>query len=289
MQVVLIGLGLIGGSVARDLRRSGFASGLTGVEASAPHAAEALRLGLVDRVDPLPAALATADLVVLAVPVDAIRQLLPEVLDRLPPHAVALDLGSTKLPLVAAVHGHARRGRYVATHPMAGTAQSGPGAALDGLFAGRIAILCDGADSDADAVARAEAFYSALRMRVVRMDSATHDRRAALVSHAAHVLSYALATTALETAATDPGLFDLAGGGFASMARLAQSHAAMWVPILRQNRAEVGAALDALAATLNAYRAALAADDEAPLRDLIAQANRIRSVLQANHGGSGTP
>ena len=282
MTVAIVGLGLIGGSVARDLRRTGFATHLTGVEKRRDHADEALRLGLVDAIAPLEEAVAVAELVVLATPMDALLTVLPRVLDHLADDATALDLGSVKLSLVSAVATHPRRHRYVATHPMAGTENAGPSASLPRLFEGKVAILCDPEATAVSARATAEAFYAALGMRIVTMTAAEHDHHAAWLSHAPHVVAYALALAALREENDSRMPFDLAGGGFASMVRVAQSAPEMWVPILLQNRSDISEAIQAISHQLLTLREAVENGDETRLRDLIAQANRIRSALWTN-------
>ena len=278
MHVAIIGIGLIGGSVARDLRRTGFATRLTGVGSTPARAEIAMRLGLVDRVATLETAVREADLVVLAIPVDRIVNMLPQVLDMVGSQTVT-DMGSTKQAVVEAVRSHPRRNRFVASHPMAGTENSGPGAAQDLLFDGKVAVLCDLEDSAADAVQTVESLYTALGMRLVRMDAATHDLHAAYVSHLSHVVSYALAITTLEKEKDGNAIFALAGGGFASAARLAKSAPDMWVPIFRQNRAAVLDAIDTFAQKLETLRAAIASGDDARVRHLIDEANRIRRIL----------
>lgn len=278
MHVTIIGIGLIGGSVARDLRRTGFATRLTGVGSSPERGAVAVQLGLVDRIAPLAVAVREADLVVLAIPVDKIVKLLPQVLDLVDRQTV-VDMGSTKTAIVESVRQHPRRARFVASHPMAGTENSGPAAALDRLFQNKIAVLCDEADSAPDAVATTEALYAALGMRLVRMDSATHDRHAAYVSHLSHVVSYALALATLEKEQDEDAIFTLAGGGFASTARLAKSAASMWVPVFRQNRTAVLDAVSTFEQKLRDLREAIETDDEPRLRRLLEEANRIRRIL----------
>lgn len=278
MHVAIIGIGLIGGSVARDLRRTGFATRLTGVGSSPARAEIALRLGLVDRVTTLETAVREADLVVLAISVDRIVQLLPQLLEWVD-HQTVTDMGSTKQVIVEAVRHHPRRNRFVASHPMAGTENSGPTAAQDRLFEGKVAVLCDLADSAPDAVQTVESLYDALGMRLVRMDAATHDLHAAYVSHLSHVVSYALALATLEKEKDDRDIFALAGGGFASTARLAKSAPDMWAPIFRQNRAAVLDAIDTYQQKLQELRAAIEANDDARLRALIEEANRIRRIL----------
>jgi prephenate dehydrogenase len=278
MHVAIVGIGLIGGSVALDLRRTGFATRLTGVGSSPARAQIALELGLVDRVTSLEPAVREADLVILAIPVDRIVGLLPQLLDWVD-HQAVTDMGSTKQVIVDAIRHHPRRNRFVASHPMAGTENSGPTAALHHLFEGKVAVLCDLADSAPDAVQTVKALYTALGMRLTRMDAATHDLHAAYVSHLPHVLSYALARTVLQKQQADPGIFTLAGGGFASTARLAKSAPDMWTPIFRQNRAAVLEALQAYQQQLQTLQEAIAAGDEPRIHALIAEANEIRRVL----------
>ncbi len=143
MKVTIIGLGLIGGSIAMDLRKAGVATTLTGVDQIAENAETAITLGLVDKVESLENALPTADLVVLAIPVNALAQLLPSVLDSISPQAVVIDAGSTKGLICRAVTGHSRRSQFVAAHPIAGTENSGPTAALTGLFRNKTNIICE--------------------------------------------------------------------------------------------------------------------------------------------------
>jgi len=140
-------------------------------------------------------------------------------------------------------------------------------------------VLCDSADSAPDAVACAEALYAALEMRLVRMDAATHDLHAAYVSHLSHVVAYALALATLAKEQDENAIFTLAGGGFASTARLAKSSAAMWTPVFRQNRAAVLDAIDGFQQQLNALRDAIARDDAEAMHRLIEAANRIRRIL----------
>jgi prephenate dehydrogenase len=205
-------------------------------------------------------------------------KLLPQILD-LSERQVITDMGSTKSAIVDCVRHHPQRARFVASHPMAGTENSGPQAALDRLFEGKVAVLCDVQDSADDAVRLVERLYATLGMRLVRMDAATHDLHAAYVSHLSHVVSYALALATLEKEKDDNAIFALAGGGFASTARLAKSAPDMWVPIFRQNRAAVLDAIAAYQQQLQALQAAIAAGDEPRLRALIEEANRIRRIL----------
>ena len=280
MNVTIIGLGLIGGSLALSLRQHGLAARLVGVELDPGHARQALALGLVDEIEAdLAAAVRRADLVVVAVPVDALVHVLPAVLDAAGPQQVVIDVGSTKQALLAAVAGHPRRGRFVAVHPMAGTEHSGPEAAVAGLFEGKTVVLCDTAASDPDAVRTVEQLFRALPMRLLYLDGAAHDLHTAYVSHISHITSFALALTVLEKEKEEQQIFDLASGGFESTVRLAKSSPATWVPIFRQNRLNVLDVLDEHLHQLQHLRALLADEDYAGLAEQIQQANHIRKIL----------
>ena len=280
MTVTIIGLGLIGGSLALSLRQHGLARHLIGVENSLTHGRRALELGLVDEIEAdLVAAVRRADLVVVAVPVDAMVAVLPLVLDATTAHQVVIDVGSTKQALLAAVAGHPRRGRFVAAHPMAGTEHSGPEAAVAGLFEGKTVVLCDTEHSDPDAVALVEKLFHELPMRLLYLDGAAHDLHTAYVSHISHITSFALALTVLEKEKEEQQIFDLASGGFESTVRLAKSAPATWVPIFRQNRLNVLDVLDEHLHQLQVLRELLAREDYNGLTERIAQANHIRKIL----------
>ena len=223
MNVLIIGVGLIGGSFALALRDRGLAERIEGVEASEEHARRALERGLVDRIVTLEEGLPSADLIVLATPVDTIPLLTVKILNRIAPHQVVMDTGSIKGELCEVVAMHARRGRFVATHPMWGTEYSGPDAASRGAFAGRTAVICERERSDRDAVETVERLYGALGMPLVSMEPEEHDLHTAYVSHISHVTSFALALTVLEKEREEQHIFDLAGGGFESTVRLAKS------------------------------------------------------------------
>ncbi|MBI2215076.1 MAG: prephenate dehydrogenase [Acidobacteria bacterium] len=281
MKATVIGLGLIGGSIAIDLRRRGFVSSLVGVESNAKHARQALEAGLVDDVAPLADALRGVELVILAIPVDAVRALAPAVLDAIGDAAVVLDTGSTKATVCAALAGHPRRAQFVAAHPIAGTENSGPLAALAGLFQGKVNIICERELSSPRALSVAESLFELLGMRTIFMDAAGHDLHLAYVSHLSHVSSFLLGQTVLDIEKSEESIFDLAGSGFASTVRLAKSSPSMWVPIFEQNAENLGRALDEYIAHLDTFRRALAARDSSALYAITNRANDIRRVLDA--------
>jgi prephenate dehydrogenase len=281
MLVTFIGLGLIGGSVAISLRGRGFATRLIGVDANEQHAKQALELGLVDEVLPLAEAVAQADLVVLAIPVNAARELLPSVLDLLKKDAVLVDMGSTKSGICAVARTHTRRGQYVASHPMAGTEYSGPSAAVDKLFDGKKAIVCEHTLSADFALNRVLAMYRALNMEVLFYTNPDdHDRHVAYVSHISHVSSFMLGLTVLEMEKSESHIFDLAGTGFASTVRLAKSAPETWTPIFIQNADSVSHALKKYIDNLQLFKNKIDSKDVEGLNRLIGEANEVGKIIK---------
>ena len=258
MKVLIAGLGLIGGSFALALRDHGIAEEILGVESSEEHAAEALQLGLADRI----------------VSFEAIKAL-NHVTDR----QVVMDMGSIKGELCEVISMHARRGRFVAAHPMWGTEYSGPKAAQRGAFTGRSVVLCDTVRSDKDALATVEGIFRTLGSPAVYMDPEEHDLHAAYVSHISHVTSFALALTVLEKEREERHIFDLAGGGFESTVRLAKSSAATWVPILLRNKYNVLDVLREHIHQLQIMRRMLERDDAEGLKNAMERANTIQRII----------
>lgn len=284
MKIGVIGLGLIGGSMAIDLRRRGFATALLGVDADPVNASAAEKMGLVDRIVTLEECIDQSDLVIVSVPVGAALKLLPGILDRFEQTGakdkIVVDVCSTKELLARSVKYHSCRRQYVASHPMSGTEYSGPWAAKPGLFDGRAGIICDSQESDPKAVRVVEELYQALNMRLIYMNSSNHDVHTAYVSHVSHVTSFALALTVLDKEKDEKHIFDLASGGFSSTVRLAKSGASMWTPILMQNRDNVLHVMDTYIEKMQAFRQALASDDEDAVRNLIEEANKIRRIIR---------
>lgn len=279
-RVLIVGLGLIGGSFALALRDRGLATEILGTERSEELGAEALRLGLADRIVPFEEGIAQAELIVLATPVDTLPIMAVKALNRITERQVVMDMGSIKGELCEVISMHARRGRFVAVHPMWGTEYSGPQAAQHGAFTGRNVVLCETARSDADAVERVERIFRTLEAPIVRMEPEEHDLHAAYVSHISHVTSFALALTVLEKEREEQHIFDLAGGGFTSTVRLAKSAASTWVPILLRNKYNVLDVLREHIHQLQLMRRMIERDDAEGLRAAMERANSIRRIIR---------
>ena len=278
MNTTIIGLGLIGGSLAKDLRKSHFATHITGVENNPEHAKQALELGLVDKIEPLEKAVKNTDLVIIAIPVDKEVELLPRLLDLIGYNTTVTDMGSTKRVITETVKNHEKRKNFVAAHPMSGTENSGPTAALEDLFRDRITILCDQEDSGPQHVALVEKMFQSLGMDIAYMTSDEQDHSTAFISHLPHAAAYALAN-AVQDKADRNIIFDLAGGGFRSTVRLAKSSGTMWHPIFQQNRNYVVESLDVYIKHLQEFRDCMFNKEDERLMELIVNANKIRTIL----------
>ncbi|TWP25181.1 prephenate dehydrogenase [Apibacter muscae] len=278
--ITIIGLGLIGGSIALDLKKVGFAKQITGVDQSKEHENEALELGITDKIESLKNAVMLADIVILATPVNVSIALLPKILDLINPNTVVMDVGSTKTSIIEAVKDHPKRKSFVPTHPMAGTEYSGPSAAFHGLFKDRVGIICNSEESSPTAVQLISELYFHLGSRLILMNAESHDEHVGYVSHLSHAISYALAVTVLEKEQNDAAIFNLAAGGFSSTVRLAKSSVDMWLPIFEENSKYVLPILDLYLENLNKFKSYLENKDSQKLFDFIKTANAIKDKLQ---------
>lgn len=279
MTVAIVGLGLIGGSIALDLRKAGFATRLIGLDQNEDNQRVALDLGLVDSVMSDSTALAEAEFVVVAIPVNAACHVLPTYLDLLNENAVIIDVGSTKGAICKSVAYHPKRNQFVAAHPLAGTENSGPRAALAGLFQGKVTILCDIESSSAPAIELTERVFKTLGMRINYMEAEEHDRHVAYVSHLSHVSSFLLGQTVLDIEKDEKNIFNLASTGFASTVRLAKSSPDMWAPIFDQNAEYLSQALQEYIMHLQRFHYHLMKHDTQELHRIMTKANDIRRVL----------
>ena len=278
-RIAIVGVGLIGGSLAIQLHEKKISSKLIGVDSSKKHGQKALELELVDDIESLNGAIMHSDVIILAIPVDAMVKLLPQILDKIDKQIV-IDLGSTKEQLIEAVKDHPKRGRYVATHPMWGTEYSGPQAAVRGAFENKAVIICNAKESDKDALEWTKAMYKKIGMHLLEMNATDHDLHAAYVSHISHITSFALANTVLEKEKEENAIFELASAGFESTVRLAKSNPAMWVPIFLQNKENVLDVLNEHIAQLKKFKACLEKENEKYLLELIEHANKIRRIIK---------
>jgi prephenate dehydrogenase len=279
MTITIIGIGLIGGSMALKLKASGFVSEIIAVDNNEDHCRIAIERGIADKAMTLEDAVAVSDLVIIAIPVDATLALLPRLLSLVDKQAV-MDVGSTKQMICEAVKDHPKRSRFCATHPMWGTEYSGPLSSTVNAFSGKAAVLCNAHETDGDVLDIVKNLYAGLNMHLVTMDAKAHDVHTAYISHVSHITSFALANTVLEKEKEDDAIFELASGGFESTVRLAKSNPEMWVPIFEQNRDNVLDVLNEHISQLKKFKACLEKDNYEYLAALIKNANSIKRIIK---------
>jgi prephenate dehydrogenase len=279
MKITIVGLGLIGGCMAIDIRKAGMASRLIGVDLNEAHGRKAVELGLVDAVEPEDKALTEADVIILSIPVNILSALLPQVMDVVKKGAVVIDTGSTKSIICRSVSQHVNRSQFVASHPIAGTENSGPEAAFAGLFVGNTNIICEREKSSEHSLAVAEKIFAVLGLNTIFMDPEEHDKHVAYVSHLSHVSSFLLGQTVLDIEKDEKNIFNLAGSGLASTVRLAKSSPDMWAPIFEQNAEYLGQALAEYIMHLQKFHYQLMKRNTKELYRVMKEANKIRKVL----------
>ncbi|MBK6265476.1 prephenate dehydrogenase [Marivirga sp. S37H4] len=279
MKTAIVGTGLIGGSLALALKKTGFASNIIGVDKNPDNLQKAMSLGIIDSQATLPEACQMADLIVLAIPVDAIYYILVEVLDKIHERTIVVDMGSTKSKICQLVKDHPKRQNFVASHPIAGTENAGPEAALVNLFQGKKAIICEEQRSSKPALELAISMYKTLEMNIEIMEPEIHDLHIAYVSHLSHISAFSLGLTALDMAVKEKDMFKMAGGGFSSTVRLAKSSPEMWGPIFEQNNENISAALGEYIDHLIAFKKAIDEGNTTRTKELMEKAAIIRSKI----------
>jgi len=273
--VAIVGVGLIGGSIGRGLLTRKLARRVIGVGRSRASLDAARRGGAITETALDPAAVAEADLVVVATGVGSIPRLLDAVDEAITPGTLVTDAGSTKASIVAAWEKRrkSRRGRFVGSHPLAGSHRRGPEAADGELFTGRVAVVTPAAATPADDVDAIGGLWSALGATVFVMSPREHDRIVAHTSHAPHVLAAALA------AATPPATLPFTAGGWRDTTRIASGDAELWADILLDNAGPLGAALGRIATAAERILAAVEAGDRRRLVNLLSRAKDARDAL----------
>ncbi len=282
MKLGIIGLGLIGGSIAKDARTSGFASTIVGYDKNKQHINEALSLGLIDNAETIANMNATVDLIIVAIPVDVARNVVVDLLNQESGIATITDVGSTKSGICKRIENHPKRQMFVAGHPIAGTENAGPSAAVDHLFNNKTVILCEQEKSSKASFDLVKNLYIKLVANIRLMDAEDHDRHMAYVSHLSHISSFALGLTVLDMEKNEKTIFDMAGSGFSSTVRLAKSSPEMWTPILEHNSEYLIPALEQYIDQLQDFKTFLKHKKTADIYQLMANANEIRRILKGD-------
>lgn len=276
-KLVVIGLGLIGGSLARDLKlRMDFK--VYGVDNNINHVNKAIELGIVDEEGSLDD-VADAAVVIVAVPVNIMSKVINQVLDKVGVETLVFDVGSVKNEICKAVEYHPNRKNFVAAHPLAGTEFSGPEAAILNLFDDKVNIICEADKTDWRILDCAISLFKKLNMHIKMMNPVEHDRHIAYVSHLSHVSSFMLGKTVLEIEKNEQAIFDMASTGFASTVRLAKSSSSTWTPIFLGNKENVLQSLNEYIKNLSEFKEMLENNDVEGLNKTMDSTNYIKTVL----------
>jgi prephenate dehydrogenase len=278
-EICVIGVGLIGGSFALDIKSMNSAVIVSGVDTNPTHLETALRLGVIDQIVQLES-IVTADLVVLATPVDAAVQLLPQVLDLISESALVIDMGSTKSAICEVVSQHSKRSQFLAAHPIAGTEFSGPEAAVKGLYSGKTNIICELEKTAVTLSEQAIRIFESIGMRMRFMTANAHDKHIAYVSHLSHISSFMLGKTVIEKEKNERDIFDMAGSGFESTVRLAKSSPKMWTPIFEQNKTNVIETLEEYIHNLTQFKTLMENNDFEAVFNEMKSTNYIKTILK---------
>lgn len=280
MKLSIIGVGLIGGSIALKLKDKKKIEFIYGIDRDEQNLNEALELNIINEKADFEHGIKNSDLIIIAIPVDAAKEILPRVLDLVTDSQTVMDVGSTKVSIVNSVKNHPKRSRFIAFHPMWGTENHGAKSAVSESFSGKAGVICNPEDSANDALALVQSIINTLDMHPIYMNAEQHDIHTAYISHISHITSYALANTVLEKEKEEETIFQLASSGFSSTVRLAKSHPEMWVPIFKQNKENVLDVLNEHISQLRKFKSALEKDNYEYLEELIGNANKIRGILR---------
>ena len=277
--IYVIGVGLIGGSLAIDIKKNNPEIVIYGVSRKEATLDKALELGLIDRKATLDD-ISKADLVIVSIPVDATVKLLPTILDRIPDTGLVVDAGSTKVDICKVVENHPKRRNFLAMHPIAGTEHSGPSAAIEGLFLGKTNIVCEVEKTTFKLQEKALKLFTDIGMRIRYMNPEAHDKHIAYVSHLSHISAFMLGKTVIEKEKNERDIFDMAGSGFASTVRLAKSSPEMWTPIFKQNKTNVIETLEEYINNLTQFKELMEADDFNAINTEMQNTNHIKDILR---------
>ena len=278
MNIAVIGLGLMGGSFALDIKSVYSNSKIFGIDNSDSNLKEALALDLIDQIITYDD-LIKMDIVLVSIPVNYSLIVIPKVLEKINENTLVFDVGSTKEAICQILENHPKRANFLAAHPMAGTEFSGPKAAHKGLYIGKTNILCEFEKTDHKLREFALEIFDNLNMKIIYMDPKPHDVHVAYVSHLSHISSFMLGKTVIEKEKNEKNIFDLAGSGFESTVRLAKSLPETWTPIFLQNKNNLVLAIDEYISNLNALKIIIKNNDSNKLSSILNNTNRIKEIL----------
>lgn len=277
--IYIVGVGLIGGSLALDIRESRPNTKIFGLDKNDSHLDEALQMGLIDEKATYDD-LKNAEVVAIAIPVDAAVEELPKILDKISDETLVMEMGSTKSDICKIVEDHERRRNFLATHPIAGTEFSGPKAAIRNLYRDKTNIICEVEKTAFKLQEKGLEIFKDLGMRIRYMNPDAHDKHIAYVSHLSHISSFMLGKTVIEKEKNERDIFDMAGSGFESTVRLAKSSPEMWTPIFKQNKENVLETLEEYIANLTKFKKFMEDNDFDEVYNEMKSTNHIKEILK---------
>lgn len=274
----MIGVGLIGGSFAIDIKKHNPEVIIHGISRKDETLNKAIELKLIDKKATLDD-LENADLVIVSIPVDATVKLLPTILDKISENGLVVDAGSTKEAICKVVEHHPKRRNFLACHPIAGTEKSGPTAAISGLYKGKTNIICEVEKTTFKLQEKALKLFTDIGMRIRYMDPVSHDKHIAYVSHLSHISAFMLGKTVINKEKNERDIFDMAGSGFESTVRLAKSSPAMWTPIFKQNKQNILETLEEYINNLQHFKELMEQDNFSEIFNEMENTNYIKQIL----------
>ncbi|MCT7528594.1 prephenate dehydrogenase [Aliarcobacter cryaerophilus] len=276
MNIGIIGLGLMGGSLAKAVKRYGISKKVYGFTNSEKNKKEIEELGLVDELVDLETLKKVSDVIILSIPVDAIISMFPNFLD-INEKTTIIDMGSTKEYIVKNIPPKIRK-NFIAAHPMTGTEKNGPKAAIDNLYEGKTVVLCDLEDNANMHVNKAFKIFQEIGMRIVVMNSHEHDVNACYISHLPHLISFSLANTVMSHQ-NPKEIIALAAGGFKDMSRIAKSSPRMWGDIFKQNRENMLESIKSFEEQMNEAKKMIEEERYEDLENWMKKANSLHEIL----------
>ena len=278
-KIYIIGIGLIGGSFALEIKKIFPDSNIIGIDNSKENLDQAINLGIIDAIGSIDD-ITNPFMILLAIPVKSIINILPNVLDKSIQDTIVIDFGSTKNSICKSVMNHKNRSNFVAAHPIAGTEFSGPNAAHHGLFDNKNIIICEHEKSNDNIINTALEIFSKMKMIVSYMDSISHDKHIAYVSHLSHLSSFMLGKTVMDEEESEKNIFDMAGSGFESTVRLAKSSPKMWTDIFDDNKANVLKSLSDYITNLELIKDLIESNKFEELESQLKKTNYIKKILK---------
>jgi len=277
--IYIIGIGLIGGSFALNIKKLNPEAVIYGIDNKTEHLKEALSLGIIDKKAELKD-ITKADLVILSIPVDSAVFELPKILDNISENTLVIDVGSTKTDICKAVTNHPKRRNFLATHPISGTEFTGPKAAFVELFQNKTNIICEVEQTAFKLQQKAIELFVNIGMRIRYMNPVAHDKHIAYMSHLSHISSFMLGKTVIDKERNERDIFDMAGSGFESTVRLAKSSPEMWTPIFKQNKDNVIETLEDYIINLTQFKNMMENDDFDAVFKEMKNTNHIKQILK---------